>query len=143
MPRYTQSCLACDWCGDIFVRPYENPPCPSCGDKTERSWTGDAVAINRDELPGGQWFENGFSEPRKFYSKSEHLRALAAEGCEVRAKWVPGDKYLTRWDTVDLDAAKTLLERGPQARREKAARWPQASIPIATTDGGTFRERDL
>ena len=100
-------------------------------------------AITRDEIPGGQFFENGWAEPKKFYSHSEHRAALAAEGLEIRAKWVPGDKHLTRWDTVDLDAAKTLLERGPQARREKLSRWPNATIPITTTDGGTFREKDL
>ena len=143
MPRYTQSCLSCDWCDDIYVRPFDNPVCPSCGGSTERSWSGDAVAVAKDEIPGGQFFENGWEEPRKFYSHSEHRAALAAEGLEIRAKWVPGDKYLTRWDTVDLDAAKALLERGPQARREKAQRWAQASMPIAVQDGETFTGKDL
>jgi hypothetical protein len=93
-------------------------------------------------VPGGFTVENGFSEPRTFYSKSEHQRALAAENCEARPYWHPGDKHLTRWDTVDLDAARTLLERGSQARSERrAAQLEPAAITV--TEVGSFRESDL
>src|SRR5687767_13334829 len=97
-----------------------------------------------DDVPGGFWAENGFDQPRKFHSKSEHRAALAAEGLEIRAKWAgEHDRHLTRWDTVDLDAAKALLERGPQAIREKRERWKDATIPITVTDGETFTGKDL
>lgn len=94
-----------------------------------------------DDVPGGFWAENGFAEPKKFYSKSAHLKALAAEGCEVRAKWAgPHDKYLTRWDTVDLDAAAQLVMRGVEARAEKRkTHFPKATEPITVTVGETFR----
>ena len=36
--------------------------------------------ITPDDVPGGFWAENGFTERRKFYSHSEHRAALAAEG---------------------------------------------------------------
>lgn len=122
----------CDDCGKI-IDTGEWPWCPHGATRQ---------AVHADDIPGGMWVENGFTEPRKVYSHSEHRRLLAAEGLEIRAKWAgPNDKIMSRWDTVDLDAAKTLLERGPQARREKRSRWPDASIPITTTDAGTIRQK--
>lgn len=85
-----------------------------------------------DDVPGGFWAENGFDTPQKFYSHSEHRAALAARGMEIRAKWVPGDKHLTRWDSVDLDAAAALVTRGAQARAEKRALAEE--FPITVTD---------
>ena len=122
--------------------------CPQCG---QRFVIGDwpfcphgpaRPTVHADDIPGGMVVENGFAKPIKVYSHSEHRRLLAAQGLEIRAKWAgEHDKIMSRWDTVDLDAAKTLLERGPQARREKAQRWAQASIPIAVQDGALFTER--
>ena len=101
-------------------------------------------AVIGDEIPGGQVFENGFDTPRRFYSHSEHRAALAAEGLEIRAKWAgEHDRYLTRWDTVDLDAAAALVSRGVEARRAKQQRWAQATIPITVTDGEAFTGKDL
>ena len=83
-----------------------------------------------DEWPGGKEFENGFETPRTFYSRSEHEAALAARGLEVRAKWVPGDKHLKRWDVpsaATLESAKTLLSRkksDPFATAEELAEFP-------------------
>ena len=100
-----------------------------------------ANAVIPDEIPGGQIFENGFREPKKFYSHSEHRRALAAEGLEIRAKWAgPNDKYLTRWDSVDLEGAAKLVMRGVEARIEKRkTHFPKATEPITVTTGETFR----
>jgi hypothetical protein len=124
--------------------------CDRCGATLEiSSWPWcphekGANSVVQDEIPGGQWFDNGWAEPRKFYSHSAHRAALAAEGYEIRAKNAgPDDQQCPRWDTVDLDAAKTLLERGPQAIREKQQRWPNATTPITVTDVGTFTGRDL
>jgi hypothetical protein len=67
-----------------------------------------------DDIPGGMVAENGFNTPQVFYTKSDHRRALAAKGLEVGAKWVPGDKHLTRWDAVDaqtLENARILVSR--------------------------------
>jgi hypothetical protein len=103
-----------------------------------------ANSVVPDDVPGGFVAENGFDQPRTFHSKSAHRAALAAEGLEIRAKWAgEHDRHLTRWDTVDLDAAKTLLERGPQARREKQQRWPNATTPITVTEVGTFTRKDV
>jgi hypothetical protein len=127
-----------------------NDPCPDCGQIVHvGEWPfcphGRAYsAIVPDDVPGGFWAENGFDQPRKFYSRSEHARALAAEGLEIRAKWAgENDQHLTRWDTVDLNAAAALVNRGVEARREKHRRWQDATIPITVTDGASFTGKDL
>lgn len=102
------------------------------------------LAAHGDDVPGGFWAENGFSEARKFYSHSEHEKALAAEGCEVRAKWAgPGDKYLTRWDGVDLDSARAFLERHADDRRLPSRPKVQADAVITRQDGPMLRRGDL
>jgi hypothetical protein len=142
MPRHSQICTVCQHIDEnLIVKAGEVLPCSKCGGETERMWGGTA-AVHGDDIPGGRWFENGFSEPRKFYSHSEHRAALAAEGCEMRPKWVPGDKHLTRWDIpceTTLANAKSLLERGAQAVVDRRKRWPNASIPISVTEGAPFR----
>lgn len=101
-----------------------------------------AQAVVGDDVPGGFIVENGFNEPRTFYSKSEHQKALAERGLEMRVKNAgPDDKIISRWDTVDLDAARTLLERGPQARREKIDRANDAVITVTELD--SFTGKDL
>jgi hypothetical protein len=70
------------------------------------------MAVVPDEIPGGQWFENGFSTPQKFYSHSAHRAALDREGLQIAPRWVPGSKHLTRWVSVDLAAAAALVSRG-------------------------------
>ena len=115
MPNYDQSCTSCSWEGTVFCRPFENPPCPSCGKDTERNWK--SSRVNSDEINGGggAWFENGFETPQFFRTHSEHIRALAEKGLEIKAKWAgPNDKHLTRWDAVDaytLAAAASLVGR--------------------------------
>lgn len=126
--------MTCEKCGHE-MRVGDYPFCPHA--------RGTANVIG-DDIPGGMVVENGFAEPIRVYSHSEHRRRLAAEGLEIRAKWAgEHDKIMTRWDTVDLEAAKTLLERGPQARREKADRWKGANTPITVIDGETFTVKDL
>ncbi len=82
------------------------------------------LSIIGDDVPGGFVVENGFDAPRKFYSKSEHIAALAAEGCEIRAKWAgPHDKIMSRWDAVSrdqLEKATELVSR-PRGRHLKVA----------------------
>ena len=101
----TENTAICDKCGHA-VAVSEWPFCPH----------GAGLAnVIADDVPGGFVAENGFDQPRKFYSKSEHLTALKAEGCEIRAKWAgPLDKYLSRWDVPSqytLDAAQALVSR--------------------------------
>lgn len=101
-------------------------------------------AVHSDDVPGGFWAENGFDSPRKFYSKSEHERALRAEGCEIRAKWAgEHDKHLTRWDIPDaytLEAAKVLLSRNGRKSVPEAEPVPVDQIQSADT-GTTFTVR--
>ncbi len=98
--------------------------------------------VVQDSVEGGFWAENGFSEPRKFYSRSEHLKALAAAGLEMRVKHAgPDDKIISRWDTVDLEAAATLVQRGTQARRAKLDRSQDAVITVTELD--SFTGKDL
>jgi hypothetical protein len=104
-----------------------------------------AMHVIPDDIPGGQVFENGFDEPTRFYSHSAHRAALKARGCFINAKWAgPGDQHLKRWDAPSaksLEDARILLERGPQARRERqAARFPKADQAVTVQDGeGSFR----
>lgn len=111
--------------------------CETCGARLELgSWPwcphGRAsTAVVPDDIPGGQWFENGFETPQKFYSHSAHRAALAARGYQIVAKWAgPTDRHLKRWDAPSaktLEDAKILLGRGSEAR---AAREAEALIPI-------------
>ena len=116
MPEYCDSCGA-----EISVG--EFPFCPH----------GRAVsAVHQDSVEGGFYAENGFEQPTYFDSKKAHRDALAARGLEIRAKYAgPGDKFLTRWDTVDLEGAAVLVTRGVQARAEKRL---QQEFPITVTD---------
>jgi hypothetical protein len=94
------------------------------------------VSLIRDEIPGGQWFENGFDTPQKFYSHSEHRAALAAHGYEIRAKWAgPADTHLTNWahGTVDLDKAAALVTRTRPVRYPTATTDPEAAIDVTIT----------
>jgi len=120
-----------------MVAPHETAPCSRCGGQAERLWSGVASSVHQDTIEGGQVFENGFETPQIFYSHSAHRAALAARGCEIAAKWVPGDKHLTRWDVPDaktLENAAVLLTRGTQPREPEFE-----PAPITVTDGETFR----
>lgn len=97
--------MLCEQCG-VAVAVGDWPFCPH----------GRGMAnVIPDEVPGGFVVENGFDTPQTFYSKRAHLDALAARGCEVRAKWAgPLDKHLTRWDApcqATLDSALALVSR--------------------------------
>ena len=118
MPRFVQHCVTCPWEGVINVAPFHNPPCPQCGQATERLWTSSA-SVAGDEYPGGKTFENLGHEPVTVYSRSELRRELKTRGLEecVRHVPVPGtDKspHTTSWDVPSaytLEQAKLLLER--------------------------------
>lgn len=128
----------CELCG-AEVKIGSFPFCPHGESRT---------SAHGDDIEGGQWFENGFKTPRKFYSHSEHERALAEAGLEIRTRNAgPDDKICRRWDAPDavtLSNAAILLTRGAQAVRERNERWPQASLPITVTDLETgVKARDL
>lgn len=127
MPFYDVRCLSCGQEAlDVLTGVYEVAPCAACGQPTERVWRSKATSVNGDEIPGGMWQENGFRHPRKFYSKSELTRALAAEGKEfsVRHRTVPGtDKspFTTDWskgsmDPYTLAAGAVLVSRNGSAQ---------------------------
>jgi hypothetical protein len=125
----------CESCGEL-MRPGDWPFCPH-GQPGKFS-------IVPDEVPGGFMVENGFNEPRKFYSHSEHRAALAADGLEIRAKWAgPGDKIMTNWaagiDAGTMDNARTLLGRAEEARAAKR----RMTAPVTVTDAGTFTRQDV
>lgn len=92
-------------------------------------------SVISDEVPGGFVVENGFDEPTRFYSKSEHRAALAARGLEIGAKWAgPNDRHLTRWDAVSADQlakAAELVSRPSQPRRKYDA--PEYHVDVTIT----------
>jgi hypothetical protein len=105
-----------------------------------------ASAVVGDDIPGGQWFENGFDTPQKFYSHSEHRAALAARGLEIRAKHAGDkDKHLSNWaaaiDPYTLENAKILLSRGkPRVGTNEPD--PRKEFPITVTEmTETFKYR--
>lgn len=124
--------MTCDRCGTVLAVG-DFPFCPH-----ERT----ATAIITDDVPGGFWAENGFETPRKFYSHSEHRAALAANGCEIRAKWAgPHDKIMSRWDAVGPDQLKKAIELVSRPARQFVA--DDEKIPIETTMLGTFRVQEV
>jgi len=95
------------------------------------------MAVHGDDVPGGFWAENGFDTPRKFYSKSEHAAALAAEGVEIRVKWAgEHDKHVKRWDAPSAkqlaDAAELLSRPSRRFRQQSEERVP---ISVETVEG--------
>ena len=126
--------MTCDTCGTVL----EIGMWPFCPHARGMS------AVVPDDVPGGFIVENGFPEPTRFDSRSAHRNALATRGLEMAVRHAgPDDTICPRWDTVDLDAARILLERGPQAIREKQERWPRATEPITVTLAGPIRKQDL
>lgn len=110
----------CQKCGHV-LRVSDFPFCPHGSTTT---------SVITDDVPGGFWAENGFSEPTKFYSKSEHAAALAARGCEIRAKWAgPNDKHLSRWDAVSADQLAKATEL---VSRQKAPALNNADVDNTT-----------
>jgi hypothetical protein len=108
-------------------------PCPSCGASVELVWRQSTQSIVTDDIPGGMWVENGFDRPIKVYSHSEHRARLAAEGCEIRAKWAgPHDKIMTNWAATisahQLESAKILLSRGKVKVAEAEAFVPDRIV---------------
>lgn len=58
--------------------------------------------------PGGKVFENGFHEPRRFYSPAEYHAALAQNGFKVRGD---GEEHGTWLSRESLTAATALVTR--------------------------------
>lgn len=91
-----------------------------------------AHAVAPDDVPGGFFAENGFSTPQKFYSKSEHIKALEANGNMLAPRWVPNDKVLTNWaaacDPKTMDNARVLLSRKSKASKDDVPAAPPALI---------------
>jgi hypothetical protein len=99
-----------------------------------------------DDVPGGFWAENGFDEPRKFYSHSEHRRALKERGLTINAKWAGEfDRHLKRWDVPSrksLEDARILLSRGKPSAVADKCRQKHTDPDITLTRGvseDTFR----
>ncbi len=117
----------CECCGAT----YETPDWPFCPHGRG------AMSVVPDDVPGGFIAENGFETPQVFYSRQAHRDALAARGLEIVAKWAgPEDRYLTRWDTVDLDKAAALVSRGMVTAADRRAELAAivAEFPVTVTE---------
>lgn len=103
MPKFDQRCTACDWTGEVIAKPFEHPPCESCGSRTERYYPiGGQRYVISDEIIGGRWVENIAPTPIWVESKSHLRRELASRGLEERVRHVgsqDGDRsaHTTRW----------------------------------------------
>lgn len=122
--------MTCERCG-IELHIGDFPFCPH-GRGTN--------TVNGDEIPGGEWQENGFHTPQKFYSKKDRDRALAARGYEIRVRHVPipgTDKspYTSDWSKGSIDPqtlanAKALVERVGKSKGQDA---PEPDVPVRWT----------
>ncbi len=99
--RHDIRCVTCGLEAEVWVQPYECPPCARCGQGTERIWKRTAD-VRDDTWPEGKTFENLGHEPVTVYSRSELKLELKKRGLEefVRHVGVPGsDKspHTSRW----------------------------------------------
>lgn len=139
MPTFDQHCTACAWTAEIVAQPHENPPCPQCGQPTERLWVSSA-RVNGDEIPGGVWIENLGPRPLYFESKSEIAREAKRRGLEPMVRHVPvpgSDKspHTTNWAAVSpyqLDAATQMVSR--MGRVTPPPSEPADVGPVATPE---------
>lgn len=92
--------MTCDKCGHA-LQIGEYPFCPH----------GFPAANSKamvDEWPMGKTFENGFTKPTTFYSRSAHRAALAAKGLKVRGD---GEESGCVLGAVSLRNAEELVKR--------------------------------
>lgn len=121
-----ENTMKCEHCLQIF-RVGDWPFCPHGVGHSN---------VNGDEIPGGQWQENGFRTPQKFYSKKERIRALAAVGLEERiCNAGVHDKIVARMVTMD---PYTLWAAGELAKRNGGSKGkepePEPGLNITWTN---------
>ena len=90
-----------------------------------------------DDVPGGFWIENAWTEPRKFYSQSEYESALAADNKMLAPRWAQGSKHLDRWVSMDaptLDNARVLVSRQSKASEPDEVRCETLSVGTRVLD---------
>lgn len=110
--------------------------CSKCGKiPAEGSWPfcphppKSSPMISRDEIPGGMTIENGFPEPRTFYSYSEMNRAFDEAGLYRKEVHCPtpgtdhdpaGVQNSRRYiDPYTLESAKALVARQGQPKEKE------------------------
>jgi len=117
----------CSTCGEVFgVGQWYQ--CP------HELYRGTAVP---DDVPGGFWIENAWTEPRKFYSQSEYKSALAADNKMLAPRWAQGSKHLDRWVSMDaqtLDNARVLVSRHSKASEPDEVRCETLSVGTRVLD---------
>ena len=83
---YKRRHFLCEHChSETFALQWNYDPPPICCEHpmTEGSRSSSTVQIITDTVPGGFVVENGFDQPTRFDSKSEHRAALAAKGFRI------------------------------------------------------------
>ena len=117
--------------------------CPTCGEVfgvgqwyqcPHEPYRGTAVP---DDVPGGFWIENAWTEPRKFYSQSEYKSALAADNKMLAPRWAQGSKHLDRWVSMDaqtLENARVLVSRQSKASQPEDVRCETLSVETRVLD---------
>ena len=117
--------------------------CPTCGEVfgvgqwyqcPHEPYRGTAVP---DDVPGGFWIENAWTEPRKFYSQSEYKSALAADNKMLAPRWAQGSKHLDRWVSMDAQTsenARVLVSRQSKASQPEDVRCETLSVETRVLD---------
>lgn len=123
MPLYDRKC-DCGWQAvDVWEAVHaENPPCPTCGEPTQRAWFTKASTVIGDAMH--HWQKNGTKTPILFTSKLERKRWLKANNYREVDTHVPEQgsdksKFTTNWaaqyDPYTANNVKILLERAFKA----------------------------
>lgn len=100
-------------------------PCPTCGEALEvGSWPYCPHGAYRgtvvgDEIPGGFVQEHFGHHPETFYSKKAMLKRADELGLQPMVRNAgPHDQHVSKWSSVDLDAATALVSRMGKATHE-------------------------
>lgn len=73
----------------------------------------ESSAVHGDEWPGGKVFENGFTQPTRFYSKSEYHQALKDRGLQVKPEYEGHVGHAVTKEAIEQ--AKEMVSRGSRA----------------------------
>lgn len=108
MPMYDRECQSCLKITLDHYEPitFDTLVVCECGGPTHRVFTSKANGVIGDDIPGGYWVRHGIcnedGSPKKYYSKSDMIKAAKEKGVMNVVEHVPErgsdkSKHTTRW----------------------------------------------
>lgn len=146
MPLYDRCCRNCGWEAIDVHEPINlaAPPCPVCGEKTERAWLTKPSAVMGDEMD--VTIKNGTKEPIRFRSREAFKRWKQEHGYEDRVRHVPlqgsdTSPHTTNWaaqyDPYTAENVRILIERAFQQSNHEPQMEP---LHVNVTSGELSKE---